>query len=273
MRLGKGLICLVIIVSINFSSVIYSLAQNQVEVIEVIDYASPVADGWLLPDEWQGIEAHNITLYSRHNRLITMNIEMKVSYNKTEKKIFFGVTIPQEQKGGNNYLALFFHSNTNEPFFTGETAYDLKLGANNDIKEVWVHLNISYDYYSQGVGINKVFDEVHNIEGGYHLTGTNITIEMGFPLYSGDIQGHDVKLFPGATIDFFIFYVNDRYDLDHSIFWQYDRNVNEYDYYTLKIEGEIKNEPIFYGLMVLAFGVLIISFISILINTNEKSRG
>jgi len=198
----------------------------------------PNVDGTIGEQEWNVSDSLDITLYGRENDDYTLKITLRSVYDPELENLFLAVSIPQARIGPLNYIKMYFHTNKSAPFLDLVNSH-LTAGINNDIKEIYFNSNSSNDCHTYGNEMVVDYDHVNNNYGRCHDAGNTLTAEMRFPLNSRDREGGDVCLLLGQEIDFYIFYMNDRYDNESLAYYQFNRDTRECDICTLKIDGKI----------------------------------
>ncbi|HUT80276.1 MAG TPA: hypothetical protein VMZ29_03660 [Candidatus Bathyarchaeia archaeon] len=179
----------------------------------------PQIDGFLNQTEWNNAIPIKVKMYSLSDYSSTIEIEIMSLHNST--MICFGATVPDKNISTDDALIFYFKTNTNNELVTTFVDGYFNLNSNNDCKLIRAFYNYSSDCFTLGsydtVTEDINYDGTNDGLGKSHYDGTYVTFECIYPLDSGDIIGHDFKLEENNSIEFFLLYLNDLANPEHSL--------------------------------------------------------
>jgi len=163
----------------------------------------PTIDGILGAIEWKEGVPFTFKLYNLANQADTMDMEIMALYDN-DYRIYFGITYLDDKINLGDYLFLIFQDVEGTAICTPPHNAAGGFNDNHDMKFMWLHNNHSVDQFTKGPGYNWVDDYsnggVDNGVGKCHENGTHITVEMRFPLNSGDALGYDIALAVNGSV-------------------------------------------------------------------------
>jgi len=202
-----------LILVIFLSCIPIQITQSAVKKFIFYSYPTtePVLDGEPTLQEWSTTHAIIFLMDNIGNPSQTMNVTMMSSYDTTAGTVSFAMIIPDSTVNSDVFL-LIFRTNTEDELINIDPA--LGFGANQDIKGFSPAFNETADGVTSEGTISAVNDMTlggtNDGQGNYQYSAGKYTIEMTFPLDSGDTIGHDFSLAKNSQIEFTLMYIDDE---------------------------------------------------------------
>ena len=196
----------------------------------------PIIDGEFEEDIWKTRRDVDIALVNFEDQTDYFRISIMSVYNIENNSIVFGFTIP-DTTAESGLLTLVFKTNTSSELLSYTEKWGWGYG--NDVNYFYPYNATSYDCYSEPapedyeVLFGAQTDPIDNIYGkAKHIDSKSYQIELAMPLDSGDIIGCDFNLARLDTIDFFVWYSDEK--------GMYTNILSDFDfvYITLNVGGQ-----------------------------------
>jgi len=218
MGLKDNKLCKFLLLFIIISFIPIQLAQSTVTHVGTLysyPVTAPTIDGVFSADEWGNAPKHDITMYlvTPHPQQPNFTLSIKSTFDITTGSISFGITI-SDASLDNDIVMLVFRSNTTIELYN--TSF-IGLVEGQDVKGLNTNSNLTIDSIST---LNPRYPLADGCVGGTYegegkcqYSSGQYTIELTFPLVSGDSAGKDFSLADNSQIEFTTIYCENATNL------------------------------------------------------------
>ena len=233
MGLRNNTVKVILIIAI-ISVLPIQLAQSATHEATVIsaDIAEPTLDGEFSTGEWDDGKVVDVRLDHITNPGMYIMINIKSTFDLTAGSVSFGFSIPDPDADG-DLLMIIFQTNTNDELMNATT---LGFGKDQDVKGFVCPANMTGDSVSDEGSFSETIDTslggTDDGEGACSYSASKYTIEMTFPLDSGDTAGKDFSLGLHDLIHFTVIYFENLLD---NVYVQVNTTAAELRFCTLSI--------------------------------------
>ena len=192
---------------INFLTIQLTQSLTNVGTLNSIQASQPNIDGIINDSEWSEAQELEIQLYlESFPSTLLLNITMMSIYDETAGTISFALTIPDGTEDQSDGVYLVFKTNPEEELIITQPSFNF--GEGHDLKAYTPYYDMLMDACStSGIPLDDATAGGTNDGSGksQHDSG-QYTIELVFPLASGDVLGKDFNLTEGSEIEFTVLY-------------------------------------------------------------------
>ena len=184
------------------------LAQSETLAGTIISAAitEPTLDGVMTTGEWDDDRIVQIRLDHLTNPGMYIMINIKSTYDLAAGSVSLGITLP-DPDADMDALMLIFKTNTNDLLIDTTT---MVFGEDQDVKAFNCAMNMTADGVSTEGSLSALddtsFGGVNDGSGACKFASSKYTIELTFPLSSGDTNGKDFSLAEHDLLPFSIMY-------------------------------------------------------------------
>ncbi len=227
----------------------------------------PVIDGVLGVSEWKEGVPLTVKLYNLVAQADTKEIEIMSLYDN-DNRIYFGITYQDDRINAEDYIFLIFQDVEGTDICYAPHSVDGGFNDGHDMKFMWLYNNLTMDAFTKGPGYNWADDVsnggINHGVGKCHENGTHVTVEIRFPMNTGDTAGFDVSLAVNGSVNMFIGYHDEDTHVDY---YQVREADNNYDLIRLQVSCTATT-PVSIAYIIL--GLMITLTTSILIKKKRK---
>ena len=255
---------LLLVFNCLFPFVILAEATN-IGTLYSIPSSTPTIDGYIDPIEWQDAQKKTFILSSYYDQTRTLPVMLYSIYDETDTLYIAVETIVHEFLTAE--MMIYFQTNETHPIIDRVTNFEVTWNDGLDAK--WLgSQNVSNDMFRMSNSILSDDDYLGTNDFDVNCT-TNVNIgkiywEMVMPLNSGDVNGYDLSLGVGESINMFLSYEDDY------LYTQIRSTDLEWDFCVL----HIGNPPTNILFNWFAFTLFSLSFVAtiIVVIINQRKR-
>ncbi|MHA1505083.1 MAG: hypothetical protein ACTSPT_07840 [Candidatus Heimdallarchaeota archaeon] len=213
MKMRKNIVKVIFILAI-ISILPFQLARSETLAGTIISAAitEPTIDGVMSAGEWDDDKNVQIRLDHLTNPGMYIMINVKSTYDLAAGSVSFGITVP-DPDADMDALMLIFKTNTNDLLINTTT---FGFGKDQDIKGLHCAMNYTIDGVSIEGSLSALEDSslggTNDGTGACTFASSKYTIELTYPLASGDTDGKDFSLVEHDLLPFSIMYFENMMD-------------------------------------------------------------